>query len=423
MSESRVVASLRRRVPSVLRDEPQYRLLFFGQFLSIFGDRVTSLVLPFAVLSVGGSVGDVAAVSISQFLPFVLLALPAGVWADRWNRKWIVVSSDAARLLCQAAAAVLLLTGTATVGHLIVVAAVYGAADAFFSPALTGIIPTTVAAKNLQPANALRGATYSLGAIAGPLIGGFLIAVAGPGGCFAFDAATFLISILCIVRLRPRAVTALDEGDFPPSEGFFVSLRQGWSAVRRRPWVLAFLTGWAGYSVFILPSIFVLGPVLVAHRYGGATSWALITAGFGVGALIGDLTLLRWQPRFALRVGAIALIGASSQALIIASGLTVWAITLLMVVAGACVTGCYSLWQTSLQEHIPGTTLSRVSSYDYLTSTGFIPLGNLLAGLLSAAISTQGAVLAMGSAGVLVAAIVTAVPAVRRLPRAVSSSG
>jgi MFS family permease len=67
----------------VLREEPQYRLLFAGQVLSILGDRVTMVVLPFAVLAVGGDVGDVALVSVAQFLPFAVLALPAGVWADR----------------------------------------------------------------------------------------------------------------------------------------------------------------------------------------------------------------------------------------------------------------------------------------------------------------------------------------------------
>ena len=66
----------RLRVPAVLRDEPQYRLLFTGQVLSILGDRVTGVVLPFAVLAVGGDVGDVAIVSAAQFLPFAVLALP-----------------------------------------------------------------------------------------------------------------------------------------------------------------------------------------------------------------------------------------------------------------------------------------------------------------------------------------------------------
>ncbi|MGN6522272.1 MAG: MFS transporter, partial [Actinomycetes bacterium] len=89
------------RPPAVLRDEPQYRLLFGGQVLSILGDRVTSVVLPFAVLSIGGGVTQVALVSAAQFLPFVVLALPAGVWADRADRKRIRVASGSARLVTQ----------------------------------------------------------------------------------------------------------------------------------------------------------------------------------------------------------------------------------------------------------------------------------------------------------------------------------
>src|SRR3954466_3389548 len=122
----------RVRVPAVLRDEPQYRRLFGSQILSVLGDRVTGVVLPFAVLSVGGGVGEVALVSAAQFLPFAVLALPAGVWADRWDRKRILVSSDLVRLVTQLTAGLLLVTGHAGVLHLAALAGVYGAADAFF---------------------------------------------------------------------------------------------------------------------------------------------------------------------------------------------------------------------------------------------------------------------------------------------------
>ena len=84
----------RPQLPAVLRNEPQYRLLFGGQVLSILGDRVTMVVLPFAVLAVGGDVGDVAIVSAAQFIPFAVLALPAGVWADRLDRKKILLAAE-----------------------------------------------------------------------------------------------------------------------------------------------------------------------------------------------------------------------------------------------------------------------------------------------------------------------------------------
>ena len=411
---------LRPRLPAVLRDEPQYRLLFTGQVLSILGDRVTGVVLPFAVLAVGGDVGDVAIVSAAQFLPFALLALPAGVWADRYNRKLILIGSDLARFVVQLTAGILLVTGSAEVTHLAVLAAVYGAADAFFAPAFTGLLPGTVAPVNLQPANALRGLSYSTGSIVGPVLGGLLVAFAGgPGGALLFDAATFAVSIACLIPLRPRMVAAVlhDEDPKASTAHFFTSLKEGWSEVRSRSWVTAFLGGMASYHVIVLPAIFVLGPVLAADEMDGAKSWAIITAGFGVGCVVGDLLLLRWKPQFALRVASLMLIGASCQAAFIGSGFGVWAIAGLEVLAGICVTGTFTLWETSLQEHIPDRALSRVSSYDYLTSAGLIPVGNLLIGGVSAAVGVREALFAMTVLGVTAAAVIASLPAVRRLPR------
>ncbi len=414
----------RPRLPAVLRDEPQYRLLFTGQVLSILGDRVTGVVLPFAVLSIGGDVGDVAIVSAAQFLPFAILALPAGVWADRYNRKLILIASDVARLVTQLTAGVLLVSGNAHVAHLVALAAVYGAADAFFAPAFTGLLPGTVAPVNLQPANALRGLSYSTGSIVGPVLGGVLVAFAGgPGGAMLFDAGTFAVSIACLIPLRPRLVADVlhDEDPEASTAHFLTSLKEGWSEVRSRPWVTAFLGGMASYHVVVLPAIFVLGPVLAEDEMDGARSWAIITAGFGLGCVLGDLLLLRWKPRFALRVASLMLIGASCQAAFIGSGLGVWAIAGLEVLAGICVTGTFTLWETSLQEHVPDRALSRVSSYDYLTSAGLIPVGNLTIGAVSAAAGVRPSLFAMTAVGVTAAALIASVPSVRRLPRGIGT--
>ncbi|GAA3722048.1 MFS transporter [Terrabacter ginsenosidimutans] len=412
--------SWRPRLPSVLREEPQYRLLFGGQVLSILGDRVMMVVLPFAVLAVGGGVGDVAIVSAAQFLPFAVLALPAGVWADRLDRKKILIASDMTRFGCQLAGGILLVTGTAHVLHLALLAALYGAADAFFAPAFTGLLPGTVSPINLQPANALRGLSFSTGSIVGPVLAGFLVAFAGPGGAFLFDAGTFAVSIACLIPIRPRVAAQVmhDEDPGASTTRFLSSLKEGWSEVRSRPWVTSFLGGMAAYHLIVLPAIFVLGPVLAAEELDGARSWAIITAGFGVGCVVGDVLLLRWRPRFALRVASLMLIGASCQAAFIGSGFGVWAIAGLEALAGICVTGTFTLWETSLQEHVPDRALSRVSSYDYLTSAGVIPLGNLLIGFVTVAIGLHHALLAMTVLGVTAAVDVAMVPAVRHLPRA-----
>jgi MFS family permease len=408
-----------RLVPSVLREEPQYRLLFGSQVLSVLGDRVTSVALPFAVLSVGGGVRDVALTSTAQFLPFVVLAVPAGVWADRWERKRILVVSDAVRLLTQALAAVLLLSGRAEVTHLAVLAAVFGAADAFFAPAFTGLLPTTVSPGNLQPANALRGMTFSLANVAGPVLAGLLIGYAGgPGSALVFDAATFLVSVVLLAPLRPAVVAAdavEDEAATPAS--FTSSLRDGWREVRSRSWVLGYLGGFSVYHAMVLPAIFVIGPVLMLDHYDGARSWALVTALFGIGNIVGDVLLLRWRPTYALKVGALMLVGSSCQAAIIGSHLPVWGIGLLELLTGICVTGMFTLWETSLGEHIPPRSLSRVSSYDYLSSTGMIPLGNLLVGALAGLLGIYPTLVVMTVVGIGAALGVLSVRSVRQLPR------
>lgn len=410
----------RRLLPAVLREEPQYRLLFGSQMLSVLGDRVTVVALPFAVLSIGGGVGEVALVSAAQFLPFVVLALPAGVWADRWDRKRIMIGSDTVRLLCQLVAAFLLLTDAAHVGHLMAIAAVYGAADAFFAPAFSGLLPTTVASRNLQPANALRGLNASIGSILGPVLAGLLIAFGGgPGGALLFDAATFAVSIALLVPLRARVVDDVVSAADPvaTTDHFWTSLREGWGEVRSRSWVLAFLAGFAAYHAIVLPAVFVIGPVLMEEELDGARSWAIIVACFGVGSVLGDLLFLRWRPAYALRVAAVLLVGASCQAAFLGSGLGTWGIGALELAAGVCVTGAFTLWETALGEHIPERSLSRVSSYDYLSSVGVIPLGNLLAGAVTAAVGIQPTLVAMTVVGVAASLCVLAVPSVRGLPR------
>jgi MFS family permease len=400
-------------LPAVLREERQFRLLFLGQALSVVGDRMTQVVLPFAVLSIGGSVTDVGLVAAAGFVPFVFLGLIGGVIADRIDRRRILIVSDVVRLVVQAAAGVLLLSGAAQVWHLAALTALFGTADAFFSPAFTGLTPQTIAAPHhLQPANALRGMSYSTGSIIGPALGGVLVALAGEGGALLVDAGTFGVSVLCLLALRPRVV---ERGDPEP---FASDLRGGWREVRARTWVWSFLLATVVYHVVVLPSIFVLGPVLMEDELNGATSWAVITTAFGLGSIVADVLLLRWRPRFALRAAGIGLAFASCQAVIIGSGLPLAAIAAVEVIAAIGVSTFFTLWETSLQEHVPADAISRVSSYDYVASTGMMPLGVIVAGPVSEALGIHATLAWMSAIGIASALTLLAIPVVRNLPRA-----
>jgi Transmembrane secretion effector len=399
-------------LPAVLREERQFRLLFLGQALSVVGDRMTQVVLPFAVLSIGGSATDVGLVAAAGFLPFIVLGLIGGVIADRLERRRILIASDLVRLGSQGVAGALLVSGHAEVWHLAALAAVFGAADSFFSPAFTGLMPLTIAEpRHFQQANALRGMSFSTGSIVGPVLGGLLVATIGEGGALLVDAGTFGVSVLCLLALRPRVV---QRGDPEP---FSSDLRGGWREVRSRTWVWSFMMAMVVYHVIVLPSIWVLGPVLMEDELDGATSWAVIVAAFGAGSFVADFLLLKWRPRFALRAAGVALAFASCQAVIIGSGLPLAAIAAVEFGSAIGVSAFFTLWETTLQEHIPEGSLSRVSSYDYVASVGVMPLGTIAAGPVAEAVGIHATLTAMSVIGVTAALACLAVPTVRNLPR------
>ena len=406
----------RPAVPPVLREEPQFRLLFAGQVLSVLGDRVAAVAIPFAVLAAGGDAAAIGLVAAAQFSPFLLFGLVAGVLGDRLDRRALLIGSDTVRLVAQATGGTLLITGEATPLILGILAFAYGAADAFFTPAFTGLLPQTLVRQDrLQEANALRGLSFSAGSVGGPALAGLLAATLGPGAALLFDAGTFAVSLGCLIALRPRSAEAAVE---PEGEGTFLAgLRGGWREVRSRPWVQAFLGGLAVYHVVVLPSIFVLGPVLAEEELGGASSWGIIVAAFGAGAVAGDLVLLRWKPARALRIAALCLVFASAQAAVIGSGLGVPGTAALEFAAGMAVTGLFTLWESSLQEHVPSHALSRVSSYDYVASVGLMPVGVALAGPASALFGLQATLVGMSVIGVAGGLALLAVRSVRSLPR------
>ncbi|MGP3683313.1 MFS transporter [Streptomyces sp. IBSNAI002] len=399
----------------MLRDEPQFARLFMGQSLSVLGDRVSFVAVPFAVLSVGGSASDVGLVAAAGLVPMLLFSLVGGVWADRFRRHRIMLVSDVVRFAVQGLIAVLLLTGVAEVPHLALLMVLFGTADAFFMPAATGLVPLVVGPDRLREANALRGFVQSSGLVLGPALAGGLVALAGPGGALALDALTFAVSAAFLARLRPReqapeAVRGAAAGTF------LAELRAGWVHVRSRTWVLSGLAGMAVYHVVVLPSVFVLGPVLAEREWGGAAGWSVVVAAFGIGAVVGDVCAYRLKTARPMALAAAALAVASCQAIIIGSGGSLALIAVLEAVTGVAVSLFFVLWETALQTHVPEHALSRVSSYDHLLSTGLMPVGLVLAGPVSGSLGVRPTLYAMTVIAVPAALALLCVPAVRRLP-------
>jgi MFS family permease len=367
------------------------------------------------VLEAGGGVREVGLVFGAQLAPFLLFALVGGVLSDRGERRRVLIASDVARLVVQGVAGALLVADAADPLSLGVLAALYGTADAFFQPAFTGLVPQTVSHPGqLQPANALRGMSFSVSSIAGPSVAGLLVATVGAGAAFLFDAGSFAVSVACLLRLRPRVAADAVEETPPP---FLAAMRAGWREVHTRPWLLGGLGAMVAYHAIVLSAVYVLGPVSVSDRLGGPGAWAAVVVSFGVGSILGDLLLLRARPRHAMRIAGLALILASGQAAVYGSGLGLPGTCLLQCAAGVGVTTFFTLWEVSLQEHVPGDALSRVSAFDFLAATALMPVGTALAGPVAEELGTQETLLGMSAIGIACALALLAVPEVRRLPR------
>jgi MFS family permease len=401
------------RLPGALRAQRGFRLLFAGQALSLIGDRVQPVALAFAVLAFG-SATDLGVVLAAGAIPFALFAIAGGVVADRVGRRQVMVISDVVRAGVQAATAALILTHSAEVWMLVALSAIYGTSAAIFMPAMNGLISQTVEPRQLQEANALLALTRSLGNVLGPSIAGVVIAVSGPGEAIALDAATFVVSAALLLRIAPRA---LPEAEHGAPEGFGDQLRAGWHEVRSRPWLRRGLVAMSAYHVFVLPSVFVLGPALAARELDGASSWATISAAFGVGTIAGNLVALRAPVRRPILVAAAALVVASLQSAIIGSGMGTLGIAVLEAFAGVGVALFFTFWDLSVQEQVPPGAVARVSSYDFAVSVGLMPIGLALAGPMADVLGLHATLLALSGLGVLSAVAWLVTPSVRGVLR------
>ena len=367
--------------------EPQFRLLWIGQTASLAGDALIPVAIAFAVLGIGGSAADLGIVFAAFTVAHVALVLVGGVWADRLPRQLVMVVCDIVRGVGELVLAVLLITGSAQIWHIAVGAAVIGAASAFFLPASSGLVPQTISPGRLQQANALMSLSRGVTGIFGPPISGLVIAFWGTGTIFLIDAATFGISAISLLMLRPTPGEKRDE-----PQPFLAELAAGWREVVERRWILAAICTFAVSNLAASP-FFILGAVVADRELGGATAWGIILTGSGIGGLIGSVLALRLRPKRPLFVGflitnfmtlpLLALVGPLPTLLIAASSLL--SLTAIQL--------SNTWWFTMLQQHVPEHARSRVSSYDWLVSLVFQPLGFMLAGPLATWIGIEATLL------------------------------
>ncbi|MDQ6810351.1 MAG: MFS transporter, partial [Actinomycetota bacterium] len=270
------------------------------------------------------------------------------------------------------------------------------AAQAFFQPAYSGLLPQTVPEALISDARALTQFVEELAFLVGPALATALILGIGAWEAFALDAASFVISAVLLSRVRPRP-----RGEAKPVETVAHELRAGWREVRSRAWVWVTIVAFSGALLFVYSQWYALAPIIARDTYGGAGVFGLLEAVAGAGAVLGAVTGIKWKPEHPLRAGLMMVMAWPLE-----NGLFALGSPLPLVAACSFATGFgFSLliiwWETALARHIPANALSRVSAYDWMGSAALLPVGYLVAGPLASAFGARtvmgvGAVIGLG---------------------------
>lgn len=381
--------------------EPLFRRLWLGQTASAIGDSLVFVALPFAVIQTGGGAAELGIVLAAFTLARAGFIVVGGVWADRLPRRLVMLACDALRAGVNAFVAIALLTGVMEWWMFVVTATLFGAGQAFFTPAASALVPATISGERLQQANALLQLSQSVTNVFGPAASGLLVAVTEPAWVFAVDGASFVVSAAFLAGLRvpPQVRGAPQRFVADVVEG----AREAWSHVWLRVGFLA-----AGVANVGIGVLFVLGPPIADEELGGAAAWGVILTGGSIGGLLGSVIALRIQPRRPVPVALLVWTFGALPLLALAPPLPTLAIAAASLVFSLGIVYGNALWETLQQREIPEHRLSRVNAFDWMVSLIFMPVGQASAGPLADAVGADVVLVA--------AALLIAVPCLAVLP-------
>lgn len=383
-----------------------FRWFLAGRAIDIFGTSMTTVALSLAVLQASGRATDLGVVLAAGMVPSLALLLAGGVLADRMSRRQLLIAANTVSAAAIGGIAVVLISGRYHLGTVAALSLLSGAATAFASPALRGIVPELVADADLHRANAMLSGTRNAMRIVAPAAAGLLTATAGGGWALAVDAASYLIAAALFLRLPPGSRTA------PGGPGMLADLAAGWRVFRSLHWVVLTSVCYAVVNALNVGPWNVLGPMLVS-AHGGPLGWGAVLSVRAIGLLLMSLVTVRLVFRRPLRAGQ--LFGILSALPLLALGLSgrPWVVAAAAFVGGIGFTVNGITWDTALQTRVPREALSRVASFDDLFSYIAIPLSQLATGPIAAAAGAGPVALVCGVGFVIAVLIPLLNPVVR----------
>ena len=399
----------RLRQTFIALEERDFRIFWLGQLVSVTGTWMQTVAQGWLVLQLTGSPFVLGLAAAARSVPVMLLVFPAGIAADRFDRRKIVIATNVVAALASALLGFLAITGQVNVPIILGLAALLGVTNAFEMPARQSYVSELIGRQHLANAIALNSLLFNAARVVGPAIAGILVALVGPGWAFLLNGISFvpviagllLISAVHVPRAAVAARSALPE-----------VLRY----LRSEPRISLLLGLLAAQTVFASGQ-FVLGPALAEDLGQGAEGLGVMLAASGAGAVVGGIRLAatsnrsgRWRQLLwaglALGLG-LAAVGLTSS----------YPITLLcFVVSGWGTVTFNASTNTLIQSIVPDRLRGRVLSLYVLMLLGLMPVAGLLMGALATAVGSAEAIAIGGVLYTLavVAAFVLA-PPLRRL--------
>jgi MFS family permease len=380
---------------------PNFRLFFSGQSISLIGTWMTRIATSWLVYRLTGSAWLLGIVGFVGQIPTFLLAPFAGVWVDRWNKRSVLVWTQALAALQSLALAALTLSHRITIRDILALSVLQGLINAFDMPGRQAFLVEMVDDKrDLGNAIALNSSIVNLARLIGPSVAGIIIALYGEGWCFLIDGVSYFAVIASLVMMQLRPMDVLKRTDT-----ILQQLQEGWQYVSNFLPIRNLLLLFAVISLMGMPYT-VLMPVFASEvLHGGPHTLGFLMGAAGVGALVSAVLLaLRKTVKGLLKMVPIsaALFGAG----LVAFGFShiLWLSLVLMLVVGFGMMQGMAASNTIIQTLAPADKRGRVMSYYTMAFVGMVPFGSLLAGGLAHIMTASWAVVVTGSCCILGAA-------------------
>jgi len=376
-----------------LRHNRDFKIVLVGQGVSALGDAITFTALPLMVVALTGSGLAMGTVGVLQTLPDLIFGLPAGAFADRHDRRRLIMGADLGRALLTALIPLAYLLGWSPLAVIVAVTFPLNALRVVFLAAWTAAIPSLVGRDQVGRANGTAEAIFSVSFIIGPAIAGLLISAIGPGPTLAIDAASFLVSATSIYFVR----RPMQSERGPSTTHIVTDIVEGLRYIAGQRTLRVTIAFWTLFSVLTAPLVPAVIFFLTIDRSASSEVVGLVLSGYGVGYLVGALVAARLARG---RLG-LMLLGSSVMLapILVLFALVEQPVVQAMATFAAGLTGALGLLSyLTLRATIPpDALLGRVGSTARTLSLGLSPIGIFAAGICLDAIGGQATIVLLSA--------------------------